>query len=214
MLASWWLKSFKLGFNSTWTENFQMYKLDLEKAAADAAKSLQSCPTLCDPIDSSPPGFPVPGILQARTLEWVAISCSNAWQWKVKVKSLSHVQLFATPWTAAYQVPPSMGFSKQKYWSGVPLEKAEEPEIKLPTSHGSKKKNKTRKFHKSIYFCFIDYTKAFDFMNHYKLWKILNEFGIADHFTCLLRKLYIGQEAAVGTGHGKTDWFKIGKEVW
>ena len=85
------------------------------------AKSLQSCPTLCDPIDDSPPGSPVPGILQARTLEWVAISFSNAWKWKVKVKSLSRVRPSATPWTAAYQAPPSMGFSRQKHWSGVPL---------------------------------------------------------------------------------------------
>ena len=90
-------------------------------AAAAAAKSLQSCPTLCDPIDGSPPGSTVPGILQARTLEWVAISFSNAWKWKVKVKSLSHVRLFVIPWTAAYQAPPSMGFSRQEYWSGVPL---------------------------------------------------------------------------------------------
>ena len=90
-------------------------------AAAVAAKSLQSCPTLCDPIDGSPPGSPIPGILQARTLEWVTISFSSAWKWKVKVKSLSHVQLLATPWTAAYQAPPSMGFSRQEYWSGVPL---------------------------------------------------------------------------------------------
>ena len=90
-------------------------------AAAAAAKSLQSCPTLCDPIDSSPPGSPVPGILQARTLEWVAISFFNAWKWKVKVKSLSSVRLSATPWTAAHQAPPSMGFSRQEYWSGVPL---------------------------------------------------------------------------------------------
>ena len=81
-------------------------------AAAAAAKSLQSCLTLCDPIDGSPPGSPVPGILQARTLEWVAISFSSAWKWKVKVKSLSRVQLFATPWTAAYQAPLSMGFSR------------------------------------------------------------------------------------------------------
>ena len=84
-------------------------------------KSLQSCPTLCDPIDGSPPASPIPGILQAGTLEWVAISFSNAWKWKVKVKSLSRVPLFATPWTAAYQAPPSMGFSRQEYWSGVPL---------------------------------------------------------------------------------------------
>ena len=88
---------------------------------ATAAKSLQLCPTLCDLIDGIPPGSPVPGILQARTLEWVAISFSNAWQWKVKVKSLSRVQLLGTPWTAAHQAPPSMGFSRQKYWSGVPL---------------------------------------------------------------------------------------------
>ena len=90
-------------------------------AAAATSKSLQSCPTLCDPLDSSPPGSPVPGILQARTLEWVAMSFSNAWKWKVKVKSLSHVWLLATPWTAAHQAPPSMGFSRQEYWSGVPL---------------------------------------------------------------------------------------------
>ena len=90
-------------------------------AAAAAAKSLQSCPTLCHPIDGSPPGSLVPGILQARTLEWVAISFSNTWKWKVKVKSLSCVQLFVTPWTTAYQAPPSMGFSRQEYWSGLPL---------------------------------------------------------------------------------------------
>ena len=82
--------------------------------AADA-KSLQSCPTLCDPIDGSPPGSPVPGILQAGTLEWVAISFSNAWKWKVKVMSLSHVRLLSTPWTAAYQSPLPMGFSRQEY---------------------------------------------------------------------------------------------------
>ena len=76
---------------------------------------------LCGPIDGSPPGFPVPRILQARTLEWVAISLSNAWKWEVKVKSLSHVRLLATPWTAAHQAPPSMGFSRQEYWSGMPL---------------------------------------------------------------------------------------------
>ena len=86
-----------------------------------AAKLLQSGPTLCDPVDGSPPGSPVPGILQARTREWVAISFSNAWKWKVKVKTLSHVRLSATPWTAAYQAPPSMGYSRQECWSGVPL---------------------------------------------------------------------------------------------
>ena len=88
---------------------------------AAAAKSLLSCPTLCNHRDGSPSGSPVPGILQARTLEWVAISFFNAWKWKVKGKSLSRVWLVATPWTAAYQAPPSMGFSRQKCWSGVPL---------------------------------------------------------------------------------------------
>ena len=88
---------------------------------AAAAKSLQSCPTLCDHIDCSPPGSRVPGILQERTLEWVAISFSNAWKWKVKGKLLSRVWLFVTPWTAAYQAPLSMGFSRQEYWSRVPL---------------------------------------------------------------------------------------------
>ena len=90
-------------------------------SAAAAAKSLQLCPTLRDLIDGSSPGSPVPGILQARTLEWVAISFSNAWKWKLKLKSLSHVWPSATPWTEAYQAPPSMGFSRQEYWSEVPL---------------------------------------------------------------------------------------------
>ena len=89
--------------------------------AAAAAKSLHSCPTLCDPIDGSPPGSTIPGILQARALEWVAISFSNAEKWKVKVKSLSCIRLFETPWTVAYLAPPPMGFSRQEYWSGVPL---------------------------------------------------------------------------------------------
>ena len=90
-------------------------------ATATAAKSLQSCPTLCDPIDSSPPGSPFPGIHWARTLEWVATSFSNAWKWKVKAKSLSRVWLSETPWMAAHQASPSMGFSRQEYWSGLPL---------------------------------------------------------------------------------------------
>ena len=90
-------------------------------SAAAATKPLQSCPTLCDPIDGSPSGSPVPGILQARTLEWVAIAFSSAWKWKVKVKLLSRVRLLGTPWTAAYQAPPSMGLSRQKYRRGLPL---------------------------------------------------------------------------------------------
>ena len=103
-------------FAATW--------MDLDIAAA---KRLQSCPTLWDPIDGSQPGSPIPGILQARTLEWVAIAFSNAWKWKVKVKSLSHVWLFATPWTVAYQAPPSMGFFRQEHWSGVPLPSLDAP---------------------------------------------------------------------------------------
>ena len=92
------------------------------------------------------------------------------------------------------------------------LEKAEEPEIKLPTSAGSSKKQESSR--KNIYFCFIDYAKAFDCVDHNKLWKILKEMGIPDHLTCLLRNLYAGQEATVRTGHGITDWFQIGKGVW
>ena len=103
---------------------FSMLLQDIEYSslcyAAAAAKLLQSCPTLCDPRDGSPPGSPAPGILQARTLEWVAISFSNAWKWKVKVKSFSRVRLLETSWTAAHQAPPSMGFSRQEYWGGVP----------------------------------------------------------------------------------------------
>ena len=90
------------------------------------------------------------------------------------------------------------------------LENAEEPEIKLPTSTGSSKK---QEFQKNSYFCFIDYTKAFDCVDHNKLWKILKEMGIPDHLTCLLRNLYAGQEATVRTGHGTTNWFQIGKGV-
>ena len=101
------------------TPSFKPLKADWLRG--QSAKLLQSCPTLCNPIEGSPLGSPVPGILQARTLEWVAISFSNAWKWKVKGKSLSPVWLFATPWTAAHQAPPSMGFSRQEYWSGVPL---------------------------------------------------------------------------------------------
>ena len=95
-------------------------RLSSRSFLAAAAKSLQSCLTL-NPIDGSPPGSPIAGILQARTLEWVAISFSNAWKWKVKGKSLSHIWLLATPWTAAYHPPPSMGFFRQEYWSEVPL---------------------------------------------------------------------------------------------
>ena len=111
---------FRIRFLLDWLVWLPYCPRDSQKSSA-AAKSLQSCLTLCDPIDGSPPGSPVPGILQARILEWVAISFSNARKWEVKVKSLSCVRLLATPWTAAHQAPPSMGFSRQEYWSGVPL---------------------------------------------------------------------------------------------
>ena len=90
------------------------------------------------------------------------------------------------------------------------LEKTEQSEIKLPTCAGSSKK--AREFQKNIYFCFVDYAKAFDCVDHNKLWKVLKEMGIPDHLTCLLRNLYKGQEATVRTGHGTTDRFQIGKE--
>ena len=246
------------------------------------AKLLQSCPTLCNPI---------PGILQARTLEWVAISFSNAWKWEVKVKSLSHVWLFATSWTAAHQAPPSMGFSRKEHGSGLPLpspmlksEKwkwgrsvmsdssrphglqptrlllpwddpgkstgvgchcllrhtskvmhkilqarlqqyvnCELPDVQAGFRKGKGTRNqianthwvieKAREFQKNIYFCFIDYAKAFGWVDHNKLWKFLKELGIPDHLTCLLRNLYAGQEATVRAGHGTTVWSQIGKGV-
>ena len=115
ILCSWEYKPVKPLWKAVWCLTM---KLSLHHPAA-AAKLLQSCPTLCDhPMDCSLRGFSIHGILQARTLEWVAISFSNAWKWKVKGKSLSRVWLLATPWTAAYQAPPSMGFSGQQYWSG------------------------------------------------------------------------------------------------
>ena len=126
LLTGWATREFRLAakYLLHWTSSMVQSISPTTTIISDsipAAKSLQLCPTLCDPVDGSPAGFPDPGILQARTLEWVAISFSNAWKWKVKVKSLSRVQLSATPWTAAYQAPPSMGFSRQEYWSGVPF---------------------------------------------------------------------------------------------
>ena len=127
-LEMWWLTEFPSSHDCFlfFPHNNSKFFLKQKKilttlSATAAAKSLQSCLTLCDPIDGSPPGSPFPWILQARTLEWVAISFSNAWKWKVKVKSLSPVWPSATPWTAAFKAPPSMGFSRQEYWSGLPL---------------------------------------------------------------------------------------------
>ena len=139
MILVFWMLSFKPTFSlSSFTFikrffsssspcSFRLYNVTtaysnvFQLEDATAAKSLQSCRTLCDPIDSSPPGSPVPGIFQSRTLEWVAIAFTSAWKWKVKVKSLSRVWVLATPWTAAFQAPPSMGFSRQEYWSRMPL---------------------------------------------------------------------------------------------
>ena len=134
MLSKFYIKLILNFFNarSVWIPS--TYQLTIEKELSvllstarkqystyAAAKSLQSCPAHSDPMDCSPPGSSVHEIFQARVLEWVAISFSNAWKWKVKVKSLSRFRLLATPWTAAHQAPPSMGFSRQEYWSGVPL---------------------------------------------------------------------------------------------
>ena len=123
-----------------------LIKIVYPAAVAAAAKSLQLCLTLCGPIDGSPPGSPIPGTLQARTLEWVAISFSNPWKWKVKVKSLSRVWLWATPWTVAHQAPPSMGFSRQEYWSGVPL-----PSLSVPYRWFIGKDKIKRKFRMSLH---------------------------------------------------------------
>ena len=127
-----WKKNFFFFFwcggNGT---NIQSMAKKHPSLTATTTKSLQLCPTLCDPIDSSPQDSPVPGILQAKILEWVVISFSNAWKWKVKVKSLSRVRLLATPWTAAYQAPPSIGFARQEYWSGCHCLLPEEMQWKL-----------------------------------------------------------------------------------
>ena len=135
----------------TWGEYGEFLYIPVQfycKPAAAAAKSLQSCPALCNPIDGSLPGIPVPGILQARTLEWIAISFSNGWKWKMKVKSLSHVGLVATPWSAAYQAPPSMGFPRQEYWSRVPLPSPYcKPKTALKKEKGLQKKNLTQDRH-------------------------------------------------------------------
>ena len=151
------------------------------------AKSLQSCPTLCDPIDGSPPGSPVPGILQARTLEWGAISFSNAWKWKVKVKSLSRVRLLATPWTTAYQAPPSMGFSRQEYWSGVPL-----PSPKGKHMWGKFQMNPRTSFQES-----------FPVQSHRHAWCLQQQVVTIHMKYCLPRKLirYQCPGILLGTGH-------------
>ena len=131
----------RICYHSILTKNFQIRPFDLHNAAA-AAKSHQSCPTLCNPIDGSPPGSAVPGILQARTLEWVAISFSNAWMWKMKVKLLSYAWLFVTPWIVAHQAPLSMRFSRQEYWSGLPFPSPKGVEIILKSRGFTKQENR------------------------------------------------------------------------
>ena len=141
------------------TKSQTLEQLSAHIHAAAASKSLQSCLTLCDPMDGSPPGSPVPGILQARTLEWVTISFSNAWKWKVKVKSLSHVWSLATPWTAAYQVPLSMGFSRQEYQSVLLLPSPTHTYTHIYTHtklcHVKIKTNLQSSFHSHAFYFFI-----------------------------------------------------------
>ena len=154
---------------------------------------------------------------------------------------LSRCQLFATAWTVVCQAPLSTGFSRQEYWSGLPFPspgnlsnpgtERRSPPLQadtLPTELRRKPQGrgtrdqianihwiieKARESQKNIYFCFIDYAKALDCVDHNKLWKTIKEMGIPDHLICLLRNLYAGQEAKVRTGHGTTDWFQIGKGV-
>ena len=155
-------------------------RLNHTKAAAAAAKLLQSCPTLCDPIDSSPPGSPVPGILQARTLEWVAISFPNVWKWKVKVKSLSYVRLLATPWTVAYQAPPSMGFSRQEYWSGVPLPSRIKKLVRL-----KKKKTNLVRCQRAYYSACSFLWLKFDFLREQEVFED-NVKNVTKYYCCTL----------------------------
>ena len=176
-----------------WTVNFQMFKLVTEKAeepeiklptsaAAAAAKSLQLCQTLCNPIDGSPPGSRTPGILQARTLGWVAIFFSNAWKWKVKVKSLTCPTL-RNPMDCSLPGSSVHGIFQARVLEWVAI-------AFFGIIHWIIEK--AREFQKNIYFCFIDYAKAFDCVDHNKLWKILKEMRISNHLTCLLRNLYAG----------------------
>ena len=197
-------------FNSTWTLNFQTFQLVLEKAeepeiklptsaATAAAKSLQSSPTLCNPIDGSSTGSAIPRILQATTLDWVAISFSKAWKWKVK--SLSGVWFIATPWTAACQAPLSMGFSRKSTGVGC-------HHLLWPTSARWKK----LEFQKNIYFCFTDYAKAFVWTTtnsgkFLKRWAHQTTWPASWQICMQVRKQIIR------TRHGTTDWFRVRKGV-
>ena len=159
--------------------------------AKSQSEVAQSCPTLSDLMDCSPPGSSIHGIFQSRVLEWVAIAFSadesSIYQMTL-IKCQSNCCMKTTysrgPQTSAHTKPPGWSLDHRR-----------------------------RESQKNIYFCFIDYAKVFDCLDHNKLWKILKEMGIPDHLTCLLRNLYAGQEATVTTGHGTTDWFQIGKGV-
>ena len=153
MQKSFFIKPYPSSINSAFIPS-----PDASPAAA-AVKSLQSCLTLWDPIDGSPPGPAVPGTLQSRTLEWVAISFSNAWKWKVKVKSFSRVWLFKIPWTAAHQAPPSMGFSRQEHWNGVPLPSPMHPVVFL--KHFSNYSVYNDDFLLNVGVCYMQLYKAF-----------------------------------------------------
>ena len=157
-------------------------------------------------MDCSLTGSSVHGIFQARVLEWGAIAFSEGCSNYHTIALISHASKVMLKIFQA-RLQQYMNFQMFK----LDLEKAEEAEIKLPIFVGFSKK--AREFQRNIYFCFIDYVKAFDCVDHNKLWKILQEIGIPDHLTCLLRNLYAGQEATVRTGHGTTDWFQIGKGI-
>ena len=164
------------------------------------AKSLQSYLTLCDYVDCSPPGSSVHGIFQARVLEWGAISFSNTLSSIDQKVMLKILQARLQQYMNCELPDVQAGFRKGR---GTRDQIANIRWIM----------EKAREFHKNIYFCFIDYAKTFDCVDHNKLWKILKEMGILDHLTCLLRNLYVGQEATVRTRHGTTDCFQIGKGV-
>ena len=191
--------------------SFQSQRKAMLKNAQSESESevAQSCPTLRHPMDCSLPGSSIHGIFQARVVEWGAIAFSEECSNYCTIALISHTSKVMLKVLQARlqqyvnrELPDvQAGFRKIR---GIRDQIAN---IKFPDCYG------TSKFHKNIYLCFIDYPKAFDCVDHNQLWKILNEMGISDHLTCLLRNLYAVQEATVRTGHGTTDCFQIGKEV-
>ena len=189
-------------------------------ATAAAAKSLQSCPTLCDPIDGSPPGSPVPGILQV-------LSSGQPQDWKRSVfipipkkDNAKECSNYRTTALISHTSKVMLNILQARLQQYVNHELSD-VQAGFRKGRGTRDQianirwimEKAREFQKNIYFCFIDYAKAFDCVDQNKLWKTLKEMGVPDHVTCLLRNLYAGQEATVRTGHGTTDWFQIGKGV-